>query len=92
MRRETDNQQSNITITEGETIDLGNKVLIEGDVDRSGIIDLDDIVALVSVMDSSLGDGIYEEYYDFGNKEFVSLDDLVSAVTNCDQLISVNPY
>lgn len=83
---------TNITITEGETIDLGNKVLVEGDVDRSGIIDLDDIVALVSVMDCSLGDGIYEEYYDFGNKEFVSLDDLVSAVTNCDQLISVNSY
>ena len=32
---------TNITITEGETIDLGNKILIEGDVDRSGIIDLE---------------------------------------------------
>lgn len=83
---------TNITITEGETIDLGNKILIEGDVDRSGIIDLDDIITLVSVMDSSLDDGVYEEFYDFGNKEFVSLDDLISAVTNCDQLITVNPY
>lgn len=83
---------TNITLTEGQEIDLGSKTLIEGDVDRSGIIDLDDIVALVDVMDAVKDDGVYEEYYDFGNKEFVSLDDLVSAVTNCDALVTVNPY
>lgn len=83
---------TNMSIAEGEVIDLGNKILIEGDTDRNGIIELDDIIKIVEVMDSAEGDDVYETYYDFGNKGFVSFDDLVSAVSNCDQLVTVTPY
>lgn len=81
-----------ITISENEVIDLENRILIEGDVDRSGIIDLDDIVILVDVSDSLEGDEIYDIKYDFGQKGFVSIDDLVSAVSNSDNLISIEEY
>lgn len=81
-----------ISVIDGDEIDLGQKILIEGDVDRTGIIDLDDIVSLVEVMDSMKDDGVYEERFDFGGKDFVSLDDLVSAVANCDSLITINAY
>ena len=81
-----------ITISENEVIDLENKILIEGDVDRSGIIDLDDIVTLVDVSDSIEGDEIYDIKYDFGQKGFVAIDDLVSAVSNSDNFISIEEY
>ena len=78
--------------TDGDDIDLGLIRLTPGDVNRSGIIDLDDIVTLVGVMDSSDGDGIYEEKYDYGHKTFVAFDDLVNAVKYCDELITINTY
>lgn len=83
---------THIDLAEGEIIDLGNEVLLEGDVDRSGIIDLDDMVYIVDMTDTMEGDGIYEEKYDFGKKGFVSVDDLVSVVTNSDELISIVEY
>lgn len=86
------NVVADITISEGEVIDLTNRILLEGDVDRSGIIDLDDIVRIVAVSDSVDGDGVYDEIYDFGKKGYVSIDDLVSTVTNSDNLITIERY
>lgn len=86
------NVTTSVTVTDGDDIDLGLIRLTPGDVNRSGIIDLDDIVTLVSVMDSSDGDGIYEEKYDYGHKTFVAFDDLVNAVKYCDELITINTY
>lgn len=42
-----------IEVTEGSEIDLGNKILREGDVDRNGIIDVMDMIEVVDRMDSS---------------------------------------
>lgn len=81
-----------INLSEGEVIELENKVLLEGDVDRSGIIDLDDMVYIVDMTDTMDGDGIYEEKYDFGKKGFVAVDDMVSVVTNSDELITIVEY
>lgn len=81
-----------INLAEGEVIELENKVLLEGDVDRSGIIDLDDMVYIVDMTDTMDGDGIYEEKYDFGKKGFVAVDDMVSVVTNSDELITIVEY
>lgn len=81
-----------IDISAGETIELENKILFEGDTDRTGIIDLDDIVSVVNMSDTMQGDGIYDEIYDFGQKGFVAIDDLVSVVTNSDSLINIEQY
>ena len=81
-----------IQIEAGDTIDIGNKVLSEGDIDRTGIIDLDDMVGVMNVNDSVEGDGTYQEKYDFGQKGFVSLDDLVSTMNNMDKLINIEDY
>ena len=64
----------------------------EGDIDRTGIIDLDDMVGVMNVNDSVEGDGTYQEKYDFGQKGFVSLDDLVSTMNNMDKLINIEDY
>lgn len=66
--------------------------MIEGDTDRSGVIDLDDLVGVVNANDTAVGDGVYEERFDFGQKGIVSIDDLVSTVTNNDSLISIEKY
>lgn len=81
-----------ITIEDGAEINLGSKILIEGDADRSGIIDLDDIVTEVFIKGSEIGDDDYDEKYDFGQKGFVALDDIVSTVNNKDSLISIEKY
>ena len=73
---------SKITINENDEIDLGTKILYEGDADRSGIIDLNDTIEIVNSMGASKGDSIYSEKYDFGQKGYVSLDDMVSVVGN----------
>ena len=81
-----------IDIQADEVIEIDNKVLIEGDTDRSGVIDLDDLVGVVNANDTAVGDGVYEERFDFGQKGIVSIDDLVSTVTNNDSLISIEKY
>ncbi len=73
-------------------INIGNKVLLEGDVDRSGIIDLDDIVEVTNVRDAVEGSITYNEKYDFGQKGFISLDDIVSTTNNRDELIKIEKY
>lgn len=82
----------NINVSESDVIDLGNRKLPEGDTDRNGMIDLNDIVAVVNMNDTLEGDGIYNEIYDFGQKGFVAVDDLVSVVKNMDRLINIEEF
>lgn len=81
-----------ITINENDEIDLGTRVLIEGDVNRSGIIDLDDMIDIVNYSGASLGDGLYDEKYDYGQKGFIGLDDLVSTTANMYNTINIEKY
>lgn len=83
---------SKITINENDEIDLGTKILYEGDADRSGIIDLNDTIEIVNSMGASKGDSIYSEKYDFGQKGYVSLDDMVSVVGNLYKTIKIKKY
>ncbi len=57
-----------MTINENDEIDLGTKILYEGDADRSGIIDLNDTIEIVNSMGANMGDSTYLEQYDFGQK------------------------
>ena len=81
-----------MTINENDEIDLGTKILYEGDADRSGIIDLNDTIEIVNSMGAGVGDSTYLEQYDFGQKDVVSLDDMVSVVTNLYKTIAVQGY
>ena len=82
----------NITILEYEKIDLGNKILIEGDCNRSGSIDLDDMIDIVNFSGLSSTDEGYEERYDYGQKGFIGLDDLVSTTTNMYKTATIEEY
>lgn len=81
-----------IKIAEGEVIDLEERILIEGDADRSGIVDLDDTVVLVNFTGATLGDENYDEKYDYGQKGFIGLDDMVSTTSNLYNTISIEEY
>lgn len=81
-----------ITINENDEIDLGTKILYEGDADRSGIIDLNDTIEIVNSMGASVGDSIYSERYDFGQKGYISLDDMVSVVGDLYKTITIQEY
>ena len=81
-----------ITINENDEIDLGTKILYEGDADRSGIIDLNDTIEIVNSMGASKGDSTYSEKYDFGQKGYVSLDNMVSVVGNLYKTITIEEH
>lgn len=81
-----------ITVNENDVIEIDNKILIEGDIDRSGVISLADIVEVVDRLDTSDGDGIYDSKCDFGQKGFIALADIVSVVDNMDMLINIEEY
>lgn len=81
-----------ITINENDEIELGARILLEGDVDRNGMIDILDLVEVTDRMDSMKDDGIYEEKADFGQKGFTDLLDLVSVMDNMDTLIEIEKY
>ena len=81
-----------ITIHENDVIDLENKILIEGDIDRDGVVGLMDLVEVVDRLDTADGDGIYDERCDYGQKGFIDLTDMVIVVDNMDQLITIEEY
>lgn len=82
----------NINITNNEVINLENKILIPGDVDRDGIIGLTDYSKLMNRKDAIKTDSLYEEQYDFGQKGFVGLIDITTMLNNMDKLITVEVY
>ena len=80
---------TNITLKENDEVSLGNKILTEGDVNRSGIIDLDDLVEVTAYSGATKGDENYNEKYDFGQKNWVGLDDIVGITSNFYQMINI---
>ncbi len=85
-----------ISIADGEVIDLNSNgeptILTEGDVDRSGMVTLNDMVLIVNLNGSNKGDGTYQESGDFGQKDFVSLADLVFVQNNMLGEMSLKSY
>lgn len=82
----------NIDIANNEVINLGNKILIPGDVDRDGIIGLTDYSKLMNRKDATKTDSSYEEQYDFGQKGFIGLIDITTMLNNMDKLITIETY
>lgn len=82
----------NITINASDEIDLGKKILTEGDANRTGIIDLDDVVDIVNNNGAQQGDENYKEQYDYGQKGYIALDDVVSTTTNIYGTVVIEEY
>lgn len=82
----------NITINASDEINLGKKILVEGDANRTGIIDLDDVVDIVNNNGSQQGDENYKEQYDYGQKGYVALDDVVSTTSNIYGTVVIEEY
>lgn len=80
---------TNIEVSEGSVIDLGNRILIAGDVNRDGVIGLEDIQEVVERMDVMLGDPEYSESYDLVQYEVIGLESLQYTVENIDQVITI---
>lgn len=70
------------TLNEGDVLDLGNKLLYEGDADRNGIIEVEDAVEVIARLNQNDGDPDYTTYCDFGRKGYISVEDLVCTITN----------
>ncbi len=81
-----------MAVNDGTEIDLGHRILIEGDTDRSGIVDVVDLVRTVDLGDYAVGDPEYDEACDFGQKGFIGVTDLVSTVTNGDCYMNIEKY
>ena len=82
----------NITVNAGDVIDLGNKVLCPGDVDRNGVISLQDYTKLMNVSGVDETDPLYGIQYDFGQKGYVALIDITPVLNYMDSLIVVEEY
>lgn len=77
------------TLNEGDVLDLGNKLLYEGDADGNGIIEVEDAVEVISRLNQNDGDPDYTRYCDFGRKGYISVEDLVCAITNKGKYITI---
>lgn len=83
---------TNILVNEGDTIDLGDITLIAGDVNRDGVIGVEDIQTLVSNMDISEEDPDYNEAYDLVQYGAIGVESVQYSVTNLDQILTIINY
>lgn len=81
-----------IPIQDGDVINLGEKSILEGDVDRNGYIDVGDVTDVISFSGATEGDGIYEAQYDFGQKGYVAIDDIVSTIGYMYHIMTIETY
>lgn len=73
-----------INIKEGDTSNLGNNVLYEGDINRDGMVDITDYTKIINLNgeSESSGTGLYNEMYDFQKKGYIDITDLTTVSTN----------
>ena len=82
----------NITINNTDEINLGKTILTEGDANRTGIIDLDDVIDIVNNNGAEKDDSNYKEQYDYGQKGYISLDDILSTTSNLYGTVVIKEY
>ncbi len=82
----------NITVNESDVINLGNRILTEGNSARDAVISGLDLVRVTDTLDAIEDDGVYLPQCDFGQKGFISGYDLVSITNNFDQIMNVEKY
>ena len=73
-------------------MDLGEVNLIAGDVNKDGVVELEDMSYINNNYDSTKGDGKYEEKYDFTGDEIVDLEDLSLINNNYDKQKTIKKY
>lgn len=70
------------TINSGETLDLGEKELLAGDINKDGIIQLLDLSAILAIYESTQTDDTYNEIIDFNKDGRIQLVDLSILLAN----------
>lgn len=82
----------NITVNIGDTIEIENKILYPGDVDRNGVVSLQDYTKVINRQDAVKTDETYGDEYDFGQKGYISLIDITTVLNHMDKLLSIENY
>lgn len=80
---------SNIVLSENDVVDLGEKTLIAGDVDRDAIVGVKDMQDLLGNMDIEKDDSLYKEQYDLIQEGVVGVKSLQYIATNTDKQITI---
>lgn len=81
-----------IPIGNGEEINLDQIELVAGDVNKDGLIELEDMGYINDNYDAQLGDGIYETRFDFTGDELVDLEDMSLINDNYDTPRTIIDY
>ena len=80
---------SNIALSENDVVDLGEKTLVAGDVNRDAIIGLEDVQDFLACKDAAKGDPYYKEQYDLVQYDVIGLESLQYIVANKDKQITI---
>lgn len=80
-----DNIITSKTITEGETIDLGEKELLAGDINKDGTIQLLDLSALLAIYETKTTDSSYNKEIDFNEDGKIQLVDMSILLGNYEK-------
>ena len=80
---------SNITLNENDVVDIGEKTLIAGDINRDAIIGLEDVQDFLANKDAVKGDAFYKEQYDLVQYDVIGLESLQYIVANKDKQITI---
>lgn len=69
-------------VAEGETIDLGYKELIAGDINKDGVIQIQDLSAITNLYGIDDTDMDYHIKYDFNDDKQIQLQDMSYIISN----------
>lgn len=87
-----DNIVKNITINAGDIINVGKKILYPGDVDKNGVVSLQDYTKVINRKDVTETDETYGYEYDFGQKGYIGLIDITTVLNYMDQKLTIENY
>ena len=69
-------------VKENETIDLGSKTLLAGDVNKNGVIEILDMTTILDNFSVLISDENYDISMDFNEDESINILDLTALLTN----------
>lgn len=87
-----DNIVKDIIINAGDIINVGKKILYPGDVDRSGVVSLQDYTKVINRKDVTKTDATYGYEYDFGQKGYIGLIDITTVLNYMDKKLTIENY
>lgn len=64
------------TVNEGDTIDLGQKELLAGDLNKDGSIEISDLSLLLNLFGIESADSMFDSIYDFNEDSVIDISDL----------------